>query len=51
MKDKAFARTSRARTSKRGAAVLGLPLEDHIANVIESLRGLPPTCWGSRGTL
>ncbi|MGV3517381.1 HDIG domain-containing metalloprotein [Luteitalea sp.] len=39
MKDKAFARAVPREDLIRGAEALGLPLEDHIAHVIESLRG------------
>jgi len=38
MKDKAFARGVSRDDLRRGAEELGLPLEDHIANVIASLR-------------
>ncbi len=38
MKDKAFARAVSREDLLRGADELGLPLETHIANVIESLR-------------
>jgi len=38
MKDKAFARAVAREDLIRGAEYLGLPLEVHIANVIESLR-------------
>ena len=38
MKDKAFARAIPREDLTRGAEELGLPLEEHIANVIESLR-------------
>jgi putative nucleotidyltransferase with HDIG domain len=38
MKDKAFARAVSREDLVRGAEELGLPLETHIANVIESLR-------------
>ena len=38
MKDKAFARAVPREDLERGAALIGLPLEQHIANVIESLR-------------
>ena len=38
MKDKAFARAVPREDLIRGAEALGLPLEVHIAHVIESLR-------------
>jgi predicted hydrolase (HD superfamily) len=38
MKDKAFAKGVSREDLVRGAEELGLPLETHIANVIESLR-------------
>ena len=38
MKDKAFARGVSREDLKRGAAELGLPLEEHVANVIRFLR-------------
>lgn len=38
MKDKAFARAVSREDLVRGAEALGIPLEVHIANVIESLR-------------
>ena len=38
MKDKAFAKAVSRDDLVRGAEALGLPLETHIANVIESLR-------------
>jgi predicted hydrolase (HD superfamily) len=38
MKDKAFARAIPREDLVRGAELLGLPIEVHIANVIESLR-------------
>ena len=38
MKDKAFARAIPREDLQRGADELGLPLEDHIANVIASMR-------------
>jgi putative nucleotidyltransferase with HDIG domain len=39
MKDKAFARAVRREDLVRGAEEIGLPLEEHIANVIEAMRG------------
>jgi predicted hydrolase (HD superfamily) len=38
MKDKAFARAVNREDLKRGAEELGLPLEDHVGNVIQFLR-------------
>jgi putative nucleotidyltransferase with HDIG domain len=38
MKDKAFARAVKRDDLRQGAEVLGLPLEEHIANVIASIR-------------
>ena len=38
MKDKAFARAIPREDLERGAALIALPLEQHIANVIEALR-------------
>lgn len=38
MKDKAFAKAVNREDLKRGAEELGLPLEDHVGNVIEFLR-------------
>jgi predicted hydrolase (HD superfamily) len=38
MKDKAFARAVSREDLKRGAEELGLPLEDHVANVISFMR-------------
>jgi putative nucleotidyltransferase with HDIG domain len=38
MKDKAFARAVKRDDLRRGADELGLPLEEHIANVIAALR-------------
>ncbi len=38
MKDKAFARAVKRDDLRQGADVLGLPLEEHIANVIASIR-------------
>ena len=39
LKDKAFARAVSREDIQRGAEELGLPLDEHIANVIESLQG------------
>lgn len=49
MKDKAFARAVSRDDLVRGAEALGLPLETHIANVIESLRE-EADLLGLRGT-
>jgi predicted hydrolase (HD superfamily) len=38
MKDKAFARAISREDLKRGAEELGLPLDEHVANVITFLR-------------
>jgi len=40
MKDKAFARGVRRDDIVNGAAELGVPLDEHIASVIEALRGI-----------
>ena len=45
MKDKAFARAVSRDDLRRGAEELGLPLEEHIANVIAFMRERP-TRWG-----
>jgi putative nucleotidyltransferase with HDIG domain len=50
MKDKAFARGVKREDLKAGADALGLPLDAHIANVIESLRP-EADVLGLRGTL
>ena len=50
MKDKAFARAVSREDMAAGAEALGLPLEEHIANVIEALR-LRADALGLRGTL
>ena len=50
MKDKAFARAVPREDLRRGAEELGLPLADHIANVIESMRERADAL-GLRGTL
>ena len=50
MKDKAFARGVKREDLRQGAAELGLPLEEHIANVIGSLRE-HADALGLRGTL
>ena len=38
MKDKAFARAVKRDDLRRGAEEIGLPLEEHIANVISFMR-------------
>ena len=38
MKDKAFARAVKREDLRAGADLLGLPIEAHIGNVIESMR-------------
>jgi putative nucleotidyltransferase with HDIG domain len=40
MKDKAFARAVRREDITAGAALLGLSLDEHIANVLEAMRGV-----------
>jgi predicted hydrolase (HD superfamily) len=50
MKDKAFARAVNRDDLKRGAEELGLPLEEHVANVIAFMRERAETL-GLRGTL
>jgi putative nucleotidyltransferase with HDIG domain len=50
MKDKAFAKNVKREDLVAGAELLGLPLETHIGNVIESLRGAADAL-GLRGTL
>lgn len=42
MKDKAFARGVRREDIVRGAEDLGVPLDEHIAFVIQALRGIAP---------
>jgi predicted hydrolase (HD superfamily) len=42
MKDKAFARGVRREDIVRGAAELGVPLEEHIGFVIQALQGIAP---------
>jgi len=42
MKDKAFARAVRREDIVRGAEELGIPLDDHIAFVIQALRSIAP---------
>ena len=50
MKDKAFARTVSRDDLRAGAEELGLPLADHIANVIRFLR-LEADALGLRGNI
>jgi putative nucleotidyltransferase with HDIG domain len=50
MKDKAFARAVSRDDLRKGAEELGLPLADHITNVIQSMRQIA-TELGLRGTL
>ena len=50
MKDKAFARGVKREDLVEGAAALGLPLEEHIANVIGFMRERADAL-GLRGTL
>lgn len=49
MKDKAFARAVSRDDMRRGAAELGLPLEEHVANVITFMRDSADSL-GLRGT-
>jgi len=42
MKDKAFARQISRSDIIRGAAELGIPLEEHIENVLNALKGIAP---------
>jgi hypothetical protein len=51
MKDKAFAKGVRRDDIAKGAAELGVPLDDHIATVIEALRQIAPRLGldGARG--
>jgi len=50
MKDKAFARAVNRDDLKRGAEELGLPLEEHVANVIAFLR-VQADALGLKGNL
>jgi predicted hydrolase (HD superfamily) len=50
MKDKAFARGVKRDDLRAGADILGLPLDEHISNVIASLRE-QADALGLRGTL
>jgi predicted hydrolase (HD superfamily) len=42
MKDKAFARAVNREDMIQGAEEMGLPLEDHVANVITALQRIAP---------
>ncbi len=44
-KDKAFARAVRREDMIKGAEDLGLPLEEHIANVITAMQGIAAAAW------
>ena len=50
MKDKAFARAVSREDLKRGAEELGLPLEQHVGNVIKFLR-VEAEALGLKGNL
>jgi predicted hydrolase (HD superfamily) len=50
MKDKAFARAVKREDLRRGAEELGLPLEEHIGNVIGFMRD-QADALGLRGSL
>ena len=50
MKDKAFARGVKREDLRAGADLLGLPIEEHIANVIAAMRA-QADALGLRGTL
>jgi len=50
MKDKAFARAVPRDDLRKGAEAIGLPLEEHVANVIRFLRA-EADALGLRGTL
>ena len=50
MKDKAFARGVKREDLRGGADLLGLPLDEHISNVIGSMRE-QADALGLRGTL
>ena len=50
MKDKAFARQVPREHLVRGAELMGLPLEEHVTNVIQFMR-LQADALGLRGTL
>jgi len=42
MKQKSFAAAVRREDLERGAALLGIPLDDHIGHVIQALQGIAP---------
>jgi predicted hydrolase (HD superfamily) len=42
MKDKAFARAVNREDMIQGAAELGLPLDEHVANIIAALQRIAP---------
>jgi predicted hydrolase (HD superfamily) len=50
MKDKAFARAVKREDLRAGAELLGIPLEEHVANVIQFMR-LQADVLGLRGSL
>jgi predicted hydrolase (HD superfamily) len=50
MKDKAFAKAVSRDDLRRGAEELGLPLEEHVGNVIQFLR-VEADALGLRGML
>mgnify|MGYP003345876431 FL=1 len=50
LKDKAFARQVPREHLVRGAELMGLPLEEHVANVIQFMR-VQADALGLRGTL
>jgi predicted hydrolase (HD superfamily) len=50
MKDKAFARAVPRDHLQKGAELLGLPLEEHIANVIQFMR-IEAQALGLKGSL
>ena len=50
MKDKAFARAVSRDDLRKGAEELGVPLADHITNVIDAMRGIAAEL-GLKGTL
>ena len=50
MKDKAFARAVKREDLRAGAELLGLPLEEHVANVIQFMR-LQADALGLRGSI
>ena len=50
MKDKAFARGVKREDLRAGAELLGLPLDEHITNVIGFMRG-NADALGLRGSL